>query len=347
MAWLDVAQADPEPAGARVREPRAVVLNADSLVKRFGDRTVVDGISVRVAVGEIVGFLGPNGAGKSTSIAMFTGALRPDTGTVHVDGVDMAAEPRRAKRLIGVVPQEIALYPSLSARQNLRFFAGAYRLPNKLRRERIAWALDVVDLADRADDRVSSYSGGMQRRVNIAAALLHQPRLLFMDEPTVGVDAQSRDQIFAAVLRLRDELGMSVVYTSHYMPEVERLCDRFVVVDDGRVIAEGTHGELLRPLGEGLLEWSATEQELALLPDGVQSLAARLARHGEIEVVPAPSGQGPDVLRLRAHSMAGALREVAQIAADHTIGLGGIRLGRPDLESLFLSLTGRHVRDGA
>ena len=345
MAGLDVAGV--ERPGTREQERQTPVLKAEGLVKRFGERTVVDGIGLHVAVGEIVGFLGPNGAGKSTSIAMLTGALRPDAGTVHVDGVDLAAEPRRAKRLIGIVPQEIALYPTLTARQNLRFFAGAYRLPRRLCSERIAWALEVVDLADRADDRVSSYSGGMQRRVNIAAALLHRPRLLFMDEPTVGVDAQSRNQIFEAVLRLRDEFGMSVVYTSHYMPEVERLCDQFVVVDGGRVLAEGTRRELLSPLGEGLLEWSPTVEELALLPDGIEGLAARLARHGEIEVVPAATGEGPATLRLRAGRMADALREVAEVAADHAIGLGGIRLGRPDLESLFLSLTGRHVRDGA
>ncbi|NUR60184.1 MAG: ABC transporter ATP-binding protein [Catenulispora sp.] len=348
------APAAPEKAPAAADQAEAPdggldapVLLAEGLTKRFGDRTVVDGISLRVGVGEIVGFLGPNGAGKSTSIAMLTGALRPDAGTVRVAGVDLAAEPRRAKRLIGVVPQEIALYPSLTARQNLRFFAGAYRLPAGLRRERIAWALDVVDLADRADDRVSAYSGGMQRRVNIAAALLHRPRLLFMDEPTVGVDAQSRNQIFEAVLRLRDELGMAVVYTSHYMPEVERLCDRFVVVDGGRVLAAGTHRELLRPLGEGLLEWAPTGAELARLPDGLEGLAARLARHGDLQVLPPSAGDGPATLRLRAGRMSDALHEVAQIAADHGIGLGGIRLGRPDLESLFLTLTGRHVRDGA
>ncbi|OLE23913.1 MAG: hypothetical protein AUG49_14695 [Catenulispora sp. 13_1_20CM_3_70_7] len=161
------------------------------------------------------------------------------------------------------------------------------------------------------------------------------------------MDAHSRDQIFAAVLRLRAELGMSVVYTSHYLPEVERLCDRFVVVDAGRVLAEGTRSELLRPLGEGLLEWSPSAEELALLPGGVQGLAARLARFGAVEVLPPPAGGGPDTLRLRAVRMADALREVAQIAADHAIGLGGIRLGRPDLESVFLHLTGRPAGDGA
>ena len=357
MAILDLvetpenAQSASDPEGkhgpAEPGAPKEYVLEAEGLVKRFGEKTVVDGISLRVAAGEIVGFLGPNGAGKSTSIAMLTGALRPESGTVAVDGVDLGAHPRRAKQLIGVVPQEIALYPSLSAWQNLKFFAGAYQLPSKVCRERIEWALDVVGLADRAKDKVSSYSGGMQRRVNIAAALLHRPRLLFLDEPTVGVDAQSRNQIFDTVLRLREEHGMSVVYTSHYMPEVEKLCDRIVVVDAGKVLAEGTQQELLRPLGEGILEWSPTLDELALLPAGIDSLASRLSGHGEVEVVEHPAADGPPTLRLQVDSMADSLREVAGIAADHAIGLGGIRLGRPDLESLFLNLTGRRIRDGA
>jgi len=335
----------PEPLPQSQDTETTHVLRATGLAKKFGDRAVVDGVSLSVAPGEIVGFLGANGAGKSTTIAMLTGALRPDAGTITVDGVDLAADPKRAKALIGVVPQEIALYPSLSALQNLKFFAGAYKLPRKVQAERIAWALDVVGLTDRAKERVSSYSGGMQRRVNIAAALLHRPRVLFLDEPTVGVDAQSRNQIFETVLRLRDEHGVSVVYTSHYMPEVEKLCDRLVIVDGGRVLAEGTQKELLEPLGEGLLEWAPSGEELALLPAGIGGLAAALAGHGEVSVVDAEAAA--PALRVRVRDMAHSLRDVTRIAAEHGIGLGGIRLGRPDLESLFLNLTGRRLRDGA
>ncbi|MFI0739140.1 ABC transporter ATP-binding protein [Streptomyces sp. NPDC021100] len=321
------------------------VLTATGLVKKFGDRAVVDGVSLHVGKGEILGFLGPNGAGKSTTIAMLTGALKPDAGTVLVDGADFEAGPMRAKALIGVVPQEIALYPTLSARQNLTFFAGAYKLSRAERRERIDWALDVVGLTDRAGDKVASYSGGMQRRVNIAAALLHMPRLLFLDEPTVGVDAQSRNQIFETVLRLRAEFGMSVVYTSHYMPEVEQLCDRIVIVDHGTVLAEGTQEELLRPLGAGLLEWAPTREELDRLQGGMVWLEKRFADHGQITV--AAAGDGTPVLRIRVKDMPATLREVSDIAAGTGLGLGGIRLGRPDLESLFLDLTGRQIRDGA
>ncbi|GAA1146794.1 ABC-2 type transport system ATP-binding protein [Kitasatospora gansuensis] len=328
------------PEGVDVTSGAADVLTAEGLVKKFGDRSVVDGISLRVGKGEILGFLGPNGAGKSTTIAMLTGALAPDEGSISVGGLGLTADPIRAKALIGVVPQEIALYPSLTARQNLAFFAGAYKLPRRLRDERIDWALDVVGLTDRAGDRVSSFSGGMQRRVNIAAALLHKPKLLFLDEPTVGVDAQSRNQIFETVLRLRAEFGMSVVYTSHYMPEVEQLCDRIVIIDDGRVLAEGTQDELLEPLGEGLLEWSLNEAESALLPKGVEDLAVAFTAHGEVTVTAA-------TLRVRVTDMPATLRRVSDLATEHGLGLGGIKLGRPDLESLFLDLTGRQIRDGA
>jgi ABC-2 type transport system ATP-binding protein len=330
------ADADQVPAG---------ILEAVGLVKRFGDRTVVDGVSLRLDAGEVLGFLGPNGAGKSTSIAMMTGALRPDSGTVRISGRDLAAEPTVAKSMIGVVPQEIALYPSLSARQNLAFFAGAYQLPRRVRRERIEWALSVVGLTDRANDKVASYSGGMQRRVNIAAALLHRPPLLFLDEPTVGVDAQSRNQIFETVVALRAEYGMSVVYTSHYMPEVEQLCDRIVVVDNGKVLASGTQDELLAPLGEGVLEWQPAKDELATVPNGIESLVQGFATCGQVET--ATDAAGRALLRVRVANMPEALSRVAWVAAAHNIGLGGIRVGRPDLETLFLDLTGRQLRDGA
>ncbi|GAA1250783.1 linearmycin resistance ATP-binding protein LnrL [Kitasatospora nipponensis] len=337
------AEKNEKGTGAAVRP--GDILAAEGLVKRYGERAVVDGVSLKVATGEILGFLGPNGAGKSTTIAMLTGALAPDAGTIAVDGLDLAAEPRRAKALIGVVPQEIALYPSLSARQNLAFFAGAYGLGRAVREERISWALEVVGLTDRAGDRVSSFSGGMQRRVNIAAALLHRPRLLFLDEPTVGVDAQSRNQIFETVLRLRTEFGMSVVYTSHYMPEVEQLCDRIVIVDEGRVIAEGSQQELLAPLGQGLLEWSLNAAEQAALPNGIEDLAVAFTQHGEITLTTV--GEDVPTLRVRVEDMPATLRRVSELATEHGLGLGGIRLGRPDLESLFLDLTGRQIRDGA
>ena len=250
------------------------ILTARGLSKSYGRHTVVDGLDVTVRRAEILGFLGPNGAGKSTSISMLSGALRPDQGDVGIGGIDLLAQPKRAKSLIGVVPQEIALYPTLSAEQNLRFFAGMYHIPRRERAERVAWALDVVGLTDRAKDRVGTFSGGMKRRVNIAAGMLHKPQLLFLDEPTVGVDAQSRNAIFETVLRLRSELDMAVVYTSHYMNEVEQLCDRIVIIDQGRSIADGTQEELLAPLGAGVVEWRLNTGEIASVSGGAAALAA-------------------------------------------------------------------------
>ncbi|WP_407555184.1 ABC transporter ATP-binding protein [Streptomyces sp. Pv4-95] len=323
--------------------PTPYALQAEDIGKRFGDRQAVASLCLSVREGEIVGFLGPNGAGKSTAIAMLSGALPPDSGTVTVCGHDLWAAPARAKPLIGVVPQEIALYPSLSARQNLEFFSEVYRVPRHERASRIAWALEVVALADRAADRVTGFSGGMQRRVNIAAALLHRPRLLFLDEPTVGVDAQSRRQIFETVRALRTELGMSVVYTSHYMPEVEELCDRVVIVDQGRVLAEGSQEELLAPLGGSVLYWSPSGSELAALAGGIDTLADALRGAGEVSVTTGPGGT--PVLRVRAGAPDRLLRDLPRTAARHGLSLAGVRLERPGLESLFLDLTGRDIRE--
>ncbi|WP_372405672.1 ABC transporter ATP-binding protein [Streptomyces luteireticuli] len=325
----------PQPSGLDREDD---VLTAEGLTKTFGTRTVVDGLSLRVGAGEILGFLGPNGAGKSTAIAMLTGILPPDRGAVTIDGLPLGGRTARtAKSRIGVVPQEIALYPSLTARQNLRFFAGVQGLRGAARDGRVDWALEVTGLTDRAADTVSSYSGGMQRRLNIAAGLLHRPRIVFLDEPTVGVDAQSRGLIFETVLRLRRELGMSVVYTSHYMPEVEQLCDRIVIIDRGRLLAEGTRDELVAPLGDGLLRWE--------LPGGAPEAVRReLAAHGRVESEDVPGGTA---LVITAHDLARALRAVTDLAVRHRLPLTGLRLDRPDLESLFLHLTGRAIRDGS
>src|SRR5690625_36663 len=344
----EVAEAAKKTTPTPTHTPATVrsddVLTAEGLTKAYGTRTVVDDLDVRVGQAEILGFLGPNGAGKSTSISMLSGALRPDAGSIGVNGVDMLAKPRVAKRLIGVVPQDIALYPTLSAEQNLRFFTGVYRIPRKERAERVAWALDVVGLSDRAKDRVSTFSGGMKRRVNIAAGMLHRPRLLFLDEPTVGVDAQSRNAIFDTVLRLRAELDMSVVYTSHYMNEVERLCDRVVIIDHGRSIANGSQEELLAPLGAGVVEWRLTDADLALVDGGVDQLAGGFSTLvDEPETTTTAEGA---VLRMRVSDPRPVLEHALEVSARLGPNLTGVRIARPDLETLFLDLTGRNLRDG-
>jgi len=207
-------------------------------------RPALDGLDLTVGEGEIFGLLGPNGAGKTTTISILCTQLRPSAGSVRLAGIDLLAHPGRVKALIGLVPQDIALYPALSARENLRFFGRLYGLSGALLRQRIGEALELVGLVEAADRLVGTYSGGMKRRVNLAIGVLHRPRLLFLDEPTVGIDAQSRNLILDNLQRLKGE-GMTMVYTTHYMEEAEAICDRVTVVDRGRVIAEGKPAELV------------------------------------------------------------------------------------------------------
>jgi ABC-2 type transport system ATP-binding protein len=221
-----------------------VVLRCESLVRRFGDRTAVDGISFEIGRGETFGLLGPNGAGKTTTISIVSGVLPADGGRVSVCGEDMGPGAGAAKLQVGLVPQDIALYPELTARENLRFFGRLQGMPRRRLQARIDDVLAVVGLESRGGDRVGSYSGGMKRRVNIAVGLLHEPSLLVLDEPTVGVDPQSRNQILDSVEQLRSG-GLSVLYTTHYMEEAERLCDRIAIMDHGRLLAVGSRTELL------------------------------------------------------------------------------------------------------
>ena len=220
-----------------------VVLQCAGLTKRFDGRVAVDDVSLEVAAGECYGLLGPNGAGKTTTIAMVCGLLAADAGEVRVDGHRIDPRAVAARAAIGYVPQEVALYPYLTARENLRFFGRLYGLRGRELHARVDDALEVVALTDRAGDRIETYSGGMKRRANIAAGLLHRPELLVFDEPTVGVDPQSRNAILETVGALTSE-GLAVLYASHYMEEVERLCDRVGILDRGRLVAEGTRPEL-------------------------------------------------------------------------------------------------------
>ena len=232
-----------------VANPVIEILN---LVKRYNDRTVIDDLSLSVDKGEIFGFLGPNGAGKSTTMSILAGLVQPDEGRVSIGGFDMAGETDKIKPLIGYVPQDLALYPTLSSRDNLSFFGRIYGLGGRLLAERVAWALEIVKLSDRAGDPVKTFSGGMQRRLNIAVGLIHMPEVLFLDEPTVGVDPQSRNFIFEHVEELKAG-GMTILYTTHYMEEAERLCDRVAIVDQGRVLALDTPHHLVSLIGGGVI----------------------------------------------------------------------------------------------
>jgi ABC-2 type transport system ATP-binding protein len=213
--------------------------------KDYGERAAVASLDLEVARGELLGLLGPNGAGKTTTIAMVCGVLAPSRGRISIAGIDLHAAPRAAKVKLGYVPQEIALYGELSSVQNLRYFGALYGLTGATLEDRIAWALDLVRLTDRADDRVKTFSGGMQRRLNLAASLLHRPELLVLDEPTAGVDPQSRVHLFET-LRALHAAGMAILYTTHYLEEVEVLCQRVAILDHGKLIAIGSPDELAR-----------------------------------------------------------------------------------------------------
>lgn len=219
------------------------VVEAHDLHKTFGDREAVGSVSLTIRTGEIYGLLGPNGAGKSTTINMLATYLKPTSGTASIAGVPITAGAK-VKRTIGVVPQEIALYDDMTAAENMRFFGEIYGVAGNILETRITELLALVGLDERRDDKVNEYSGGMKRRLNLAVSVIHRPRFLMLDEPTVGVDPQSREALFELTERLRDD-GMAILYTTHYMEEAERLCDRIAIMDEGQIVAQGTLEELL------------------------------------------------------------------------------------------------------
>jgi ABC-2 type transport system ATP-binding protein len=333
------------------------MLEVDNLVKKYGEFEAVKGVSFSVQKGEVFGLLGPNGAGKTQTISMLTGVITPTSGTARIGGHDILQEIGEAKKINGLVPQDLALYPTLSARANLEFFGRIYGLRGGELKERVADVLRIVALTERADDVVDTYSGGMKRRVNIAAGLLHQPKLLFLDEPTVGVDPQSRNHIFESVMRLNRERGMSIVYTSHYMEEVELLCSRVAIIDEGRIIAMDTIKNLIGLLGGGVIHIGLEHMDDALVRDlaelpGVQS--AEIAA----PAVPPPPGEGEDVEMLEREGVA-ATRMVKVVAKNSqqaivsvinhlnavNIKLTSLEILEPNLESVFLHLTGKKLRE--
>ncbi|MFI6537548.1 ABC transporter ATP-binding protein [Nonomuraea sp. NPDC050547] len=311
----------------------SATLSCHGLSKRYGDVVAVRDVGFSIAPGQAYGLLGPNGAGKTTTISMLVGLLRPDSGSVTVGGVDLGAEPLRAKAKIGYVPQEIALYPELTGRENLRFFGRLFGLPRRRLAGRVNEVLELVGLTDRADGKLDTYSGGMKRRINIGAALLHRPEILILDEPTVGVDPQSRKAILDGVEHLVAE-GMALLYTSHYMEEVERVCDRVAIIDHGQIVAEGTRQELVAMVG------SADKIELVL--DG--DVDAAFAKLRTVEGVLEAARTGDGSVRLLAEggryllpALITAVEGYATVTATEVI--------EPDLEATFLHLTGSTLRD--
>jgi len=309
------------------------VLDCRGLVRRFGERTAVDDVSLRVAPGEIYGLLGPNGAGKTTTIRLACGLLALDAGTVTVAGRRMGLGAGPAKRHIGYVPQDVALYPDLTVRENLRFFGRLYRLPRRRLEARIDAVLELIGLTDRAADRAESLSGGMKRRLNIGAGLIHEPTLLVLDEPTVGVDPQSRHAILANV-RDFGTTGMAVLYTTHYMEEAERLCDRVGIIDHGRVVAEGTPRELVKLVGE------RDHVRLVAAGDLTSFVAACRALDGADGV-----DMAGDVIQIVAEDGRSLLPAVFELAQRSRVRISSVQVSEPDLEAVFLHLTGTALRE--
>ena len=310
-----------------------LAIEVEGLQKSFGDFLAVQGATFQAGPGEVLGLLGPNGAGKSTTISMLSGLLVPTSGEACVMGYSVTREPALAKARLGVVPQDIALYSDLSARENLVFWGKMYGLRGAELRRRVDEVLEVIGLADRQKDQVGKFSGGMKRRVNIGAALMHKPAVIIMDEPTVGIDPQSRRHILDNVKELNRQ-GMTVLYTTHYMEEAAELPHHIAIMDKGRVIAYGTHPELIQMVGE------QTRIDLTLNVEAARVLAAWAAIDG-VTKIDATNGKVTALVD-DSNRVLPRLFEAASLAGAR---ITSVDIQEPNLETVFLHLTGRALRD--
>ena len=303
--------------------------------KSYGKHVAVKDVTFSVGKGEAFGLLGPNGAGKSTTIAMICGLLPYESGDILIDGLSVKKEPRNVKKIIGIVPQEIALYPTMTAHDNLLFWGRMYGLTRAQGKRRAKVVLGIIGLQDRAKHKVETFSGGMKRRLNIGAALMHEPELLIMDEPTVGIDPQSRNHILETVKHLNQE-GMTVIYTSHYMEEVENLCDRIGIVDEGKIIALGKKEELCETLAKGIV--------LHLQVDSINEKWRKELEHmANVEQVVAHAEK--NTLEIVVTNHPNIVSDIIASAVKSHVKVLSFERKEPNLESLFLQLTGRSLRD--
>jgi len=308
------------------------MLEARNLHKTYRDLVAVDGVSLVAGEGETVGLLGPNGAGKTTTVSIIAGLIRPNRGEVLIEGRTLAGDTDPIKRRIGLVPQDLALYDELPARDNLALFGALYGLDRSTLKRAMAEVLELVGLADRAKDKVGTFSGGMKRRLNLAAALMHDPQILLLDEPTVGVDPQSRNAIFDNLETLKSR-GKTLIYTTHYMEEAERLCDRIVIIDHGKVIANDTLQGLYRLL-------PASNVLVVELEDG----GPPIDEFRSLGVVESAELKGSQ-LRVGIRSLPDDTPAILRWLVDHGHPYRHIVSERADLETVFLGLTGRSLRD--
>lgn len=310
-----------------------MLLKVENLQKNYGSIKAVDGIAFEVKKGEVFGLLGPNGAGKSTTISMISTLLPPSAGVILYEGKNILEDPKAIQRKLGVVPQNIALYPTLSGYENLTFWGNMYGLTGADLKKRIENVSEIIGLNERLKDRVDKYSGGMKRRLNIGAALLHMPELLIMDEPTVGIDPQSRNHILDTVLELNRQ-GMTIIYTSHYMEEVEYLCSRICIMDMGKIIASGSKDELVEMIS-GKTEISLTLES----PD--QEVLKALGNMEGIESLE----QQVDQIRIQCENADLILADIIARVSAAGSHLRTVDVKKPNLETVFLQLTGKALRD--
>ena len=304
-----------------------------NVTKRFGDKLVIDNVSLGIEKGEIFGLLGPNGAGKSTLINLSVGLLKIDKGEILIDGYDIAKEDLKAKAKIGLVPQEIALFESLNAKENLEYWGGLYGLHGKLLKDRIDEALEIAALTEHVKKPIKNYSGGMKRRLNIAAAMMHHPEVLIMDEPTVGVDPQSRNHIFEVVKKMNRDFNSTIVYTSHYMEEVETLCHRIMILDEGKNIALGTKEELKRMV--------SSDKVIKIKARGdIESLMFSIKKMPNVR----SAAIQDDELKIIANEKI-TLNDILSDITNHNVVVKNIGIEEPTLEEVFLTLTGKRLRD--
>ncbi len=309
------------------------MLKIENLYKSFGNINAVDGISFEVEKGEVFGLLGPNGAGKSTTISIISTLIPATKGEILFEGESIFKNPKNLRQKLGVVPQDLALYPTLTGYENLRFWGNLYGLKGSELKKRINEVADIIGLNGRLKDKVEKYSGGMKRRLNIGAALLHKPDLLIMDEPTVGIDPQSRSHILDTVLKLRDE-GMTIIYTTHYMEEAEDLCTRICIMDEGKIIASGTKQELVELVKEKTqmnIKLDKISEKMPEVFKGIPGVTE--ARINDDTVI--LFGQNGDML----------LADIISKVSEEKSKIQSIDIQKPNLEAVFLHLTGKALRD--
>jgi ABC-2 type transport system ATP-binding protein len=309
------------------------VLEIRNLTKKFGDFIAVDNMNLSVRDGEIFGFLGANGAGKSTTINMISSLLRITKGDIQVLGRDIVKENKFAKMNIGIVPQDLAIYEEMTAYENVSFFAGLYGLRGSLLKERTEEALEFVGLGDKHKALPNSFSGGMKRRLNIACAIAHHPKLIIMDEPTVGIDPQSRNYILNSVKKL-NQMGCSVIYTSHYMEEVEEICTRIAIVDHGKIIAEGTKEQLKSIITDTKETWIGVKNAERLDLDALKGITGVNSVQLEEQMV-----------KIVSRGEINNLNWVIQQLIRDQVEISSVEEQAPNLETVFLTLTGRKLRD--